>query len=186
MCTDLKELFGIKDIADDVKAVTKELRNSLRNDDGAVHTFTVQKPYCCPAAPLIRRALETYGVKIINLGADSNVMLDPRDFLTQAKMRSPNEPWATGLIGTAMLPLAVQCKVTVRKSQAEWAEYLLERTKRLYVIGGRINSKNRDWADRHNGKMPRPWIEKSCSEGNGIWSQVAGIQKAQESEANGE
>ena len=78
------------------------------------------------------------------------------------------------------LPLAMQATVTVKKSQAEWAEYLLERTKRMCVVGGRINSKNRDWANHHNGQMPRPWIEKSCSEGNEIWSQVSKIQQGKD------
>lgn len=167
MCIDLKELFGIKDVADDVKATMKQIRNTLRSDTGKTHTFTVQKAYCCPIEPLIQQALETYGVKIVAMSKSKVVSISMLEAfkLNRATKLDPER-------ANIQLPLATQCTVTVRQSQAEWAEYLLERTKRLYVVGGRINAKNRDWASRHDGRMPRPWIEKDCNEGNTLWSQA--------------
>lgn len=182
MCIDLKELFGIKDVADDVKATMKQIRNTLRNDSGEVHTFTVQKPFCCGPRQLIMQALEPYGVKIISLGEDQRVNVSVKDYAQIAKIELKRmENLRYGPMAVMWLPMAMQCTVTVRKSQAEWAEYLIERSKRMCVVKGGINSKNRDWANRHDGKMPRPWVEKSCSEGNSIWKQVSDIQKGQSS-----
>lgn len=181
MCIDLKELFGIKDIADDVSAVKKDLRNVLRKDTGETHTFTVQKPFCCEPRQLVMQALEPYGVKIISLGEDHQVNISVKDYAQLAKIELKRmENLRYGPMAVMFLPMAMACDVTVRKSQAEWAEYLIERSKRMCVVKGGINSKNRDWANRHDGQMPRPWVEKSCSEGNGIWSQVNDIQRGKE------
>lgn len=184
MCIDLKELFGIKDIADDVKSVTKDLRNSLRNDTGEVHTFTVQKPFCCGPRQLIIQALEPYGVKIVSLGPDEQVNISIKDYAQLVRIEAKRmENLRYGPMIVMCLPLAMQCTVTVKKAQAEWAEYLIERSKRMCVVKGGINSKNRDWANRHDGQMPRPWVEKSCSEGNSIWRQVSDIQRGKEKDA---
>ena len=181
MCIDLKELFGIKDIADDINAVKKDLRNAMRSDTGEVHTFTVQKPFCCGPRQLIIQALQPYGVKIVSLGHDERVNISIKDYAQLAKIELKRmENLRYGPMAVMWLPMAMQCTVTVRKSQAEWAEYLIERSKRMCVVKGGINSKNRDWANRHDGQMPRPWVEKSCSEGNSIWKQVSDIQRGKE------
>lgn len=181
MCVDLKELFGFKDLADDIESVKKDIRNSLRSRSMETHTFTVQKPFCCHAPPLIKEALEPYGVKILALNDIGSVKVSITNYAQMAKIELKRmENLRYGPAALMWLPLAMQATVTVKKSQAEWAEYLLERTKRMCVVGGRINSKNRDWANHHNGQMPRPWIEKSCSEGNEIWSQVSKIQQGKD------
>lgn len=180
MCFDLKKLLGVSDLADDIKGVKKDLRNALRSDTGAVHTFTVQKPFCCPASPLIMQALEPYGVKIVAMGQDRRVNISTANYAQLAKIELKRmENLKYGPIAVVWLPLAIECDVTVRESQAEWAEYLIERSKRMCVIKGRINKQNRDWANRHDGEMPKPWLETSCSEGKNVWGQVSAIKKGQ-------
>jgi hypothetical protein len=179
MCFDLKEIFGIKDLADNIEAVKKELRLNLRSPDHSYHTFTVQKPFCCPCSPKIKQALTPYGVKIIKIGEDKLCFVSVKDFSQMMRIefkRFDNLRYGPGML-FASLPIAMQCTVTVYKSQAEWAEYLIERTKRICVISGGINSKNRDWANKHNGNMPKPWVEKSCESGNSMWEQVSQIMK---------
>lgn len=185
VCIDLKELFGIKDLADNIKEVKKDLRNALRTGGDEVHTFTVQKPFCCGPRQLVMQALEPYGVKILSLGPDERVNISVTNYAQLAKIELKRmENLRYGPMAVMWLPMAMQCTVTVKKSQAEWAEYLIERSKRMCVVGGRINSKNRDWANAHDGQMPRPWVEKSCSEGNSLWSQVSSIKQEQENEQN--
>ena len=144
MCIDL----GLGEIGQDVLRMFK---NVLAEDNGRTHTFTVQKAYCCQPGPIIEQALQTYGVKLLKLGPCHVVKMSMAEALKMNRI-STLDPEKANLA----LPLAMQCTVTVKQVQAEWAEYLMERTKRLYVVKGNINSKNRDWASAHNGVMPRP------------------------------
>lgn len=185
MCVDLKEIFGIKDLADDLKKTKKEIVEALRIGDGATHRFTVQKPFCCPFGDLIERTLTPYGVKIISVSRSRTVNVSIADYAQMVRIELKTfENLRYGPAALMFLPLAVQCDLVVKKSQAEWAEYLIERSRRMCVVGGRINAKNRDWANQHGGQMPRPWVEKDCSEGNAIWSQVAAAQRSQEQTSN--
>lgn len=162
MCFDL----GLGEITQEMKRL---LGNVLAaNDTGRTHTFLVQKAFCCPPGPIIEQALQTYGVKILKLGQCRVVKMSLAEAVKMNRI-STMDPERANL----SLPLAMQCEVTVKQVQAEWAEYLMERTKRLYVVRGNINSKNRDWARAHDGVMPRPWIEKECSEGNQVWRKAS-------------
>jgi hypothetical protein len=179
MCFSLKQMFGVEELASEAESIRNEIRKTLRPASTETHTFTIQKPFCCGPAALVRDALEPYGVKIISLSPDRTTTVSVKNFAQLMRIefkRFDNLRYGPGMFLMA-LPLAMQCTVTVRKAQAEWAEYLIERTKRMCVVGGNINSKNRDWANRHDGKMPKPWIEKSCSSGNDLWQQVDVIMK---------
>ena len=57
----------------------------------------------------------------------------------------------------------------VSGKQASWAEYLLRRTQRLVIIAGSVDGRNEAWAMKWEGKMPKPWIEKSCNDGKEVW-----------------
>jgi hypothetical protein len=179
MCFDIREMLGIKELSSEVNAIKQNVRDTLRPQSTETHIFTIQKPFCCPAGKLVREALDPYGVKILNLSADQVVNVSTKDFAQMARIelkRMENIRYGPVLLA-GWLPYAMTVDVTVRETQAEWAEYLLERTLRMCVVKGNINGKNRSWANQHKGEMPKPWIEKSCSDGNKIWQQVDGIMK---------
>lgn len=110
------------------------------------HSFTVQKAYCTPAKAVILQSLNTYGVPVSN--------------------------YKERVLGAEVgLPIAQQATFTVPAQQANWAEYLMERTGELAVVGGRIDGRNREWAFSYDGKMPKPWIEPDCAEGHKAWRE---------------
>lgn len=121
----------------------------------STHTFTVQKAYCTPAKSIILQALNTYGVPVLAY----------KENTAAAKMNGDPRLATLARAGTGTMPMAQEATVTVPKQQAVWAEYLMMRTGKLSVVGGRINSKNVEWAARHDGAMPRPWIEPECDGG---------------------
>ena len=162
MCIDL----GLGEIGQDVVRMFQNLLSA--DDSGRTHTFLVQKAFCCQPGPIIEQALQTYGVKILKLGPCKVVKMSMAEAVNMNRI-STLDPEKANL----MLPLAMQCEVTVKQKQAEWAEYLMERTKRLYVVKGNLNSRNRDWARAHDGVMPRPWIESDCQEGNQVWRKAS-------------
>ena len=193
MCYDMRIKLGIGDMFN-----MQELRQRILASVGiGTHTLTVRKPFCCPAHDIIRNALEPYGVKIIRQG-ETTMQANLRDVARMMKVEFKTfENLKYGPIAIMWLPIAIQSTVTVPKAQAGWAEYLLERTGRLVVVGGRVNSRNREWADRHNGRMPvawqdsqaarimgidkkimaeiergRPWLESGCKAGHGQWGTV--------------
>jgi len=116
-------------------------RGPARTDQGT-HNFTVQKAYCTPARAVILQALNTYGVPVSNY----------KEYVKGGTIR----------------PIAQEATFSVPKQQAVWAEYLMERTRRLAVVGGRIDGRNREWAGRYDGRMPVPWMEDGCGEGRSI------------------
>ena len=109
------------------------------------HTFVVQKAYCTPARGTIYTALEPRGVEILRYDEGIHT------------------------VGTPPMPAAQEARVTVRASQANWAEYLMERTQQLAIVGGLIDPRNQTWAAKYGGKLPTPWIEPACKEGHKIW-----------------
>ena len=60
-----------------------------------------------------------------------------------------------GPLAPGFLPMAIRAKFGVPKSRANQAEYWLWRTRRLIVIDGTINERNKVSAIKHNGQMPR-------------------------------
>lgn len=206
MCFDVRKLLRLEDMFD-----AGELRKMLTegfkmSGSTQTHTLTVRKPFCCPAQKIVHDALQPYGVRVLGF-SENGVQLNIRDFARMMKTELRTfENLKYGPAAVMWLPLAIEANVTVAKAQASWAEYLLERTGRLIVVGGRVNEKNRQWADRHNGKMPtpwaddtaqrlraidaqiqvgiaqgQPWIESGCKSGHGVWQAAnQAIQKQQE------
>ena len=133
-------------------------RGPARTDLGW-HTFEVQKAYCTPASGIIKQALETYGISRYEISKERVVVKDKNNAKLRRIERAEFE--AGREVGIAQT-CATEATVKVPRQQAEWAEYLMERTGRLVVVKGRINPSNREWADKHGGAMPRPWIEDGC------------------------
>lgn len=154
------------------------------------HTFVVQKPYCSPARDIILTALQPYGIPISNYAEEEkNTSISAIAKMTRLNLKSFD-----GLMNLSLgIPIAQEATFSVPKGQANWAEYLLDRTKKLAIVKGRIDRRNERWAGKHGGKMPtpwdaqagraraqalapppdgQPWIEKDCSKGKQIWQQV--------------
>lgn len=163
----------------------KAKRNTQRRKTSApqgTHTFTVQKPYCTPARDIIYTALHSYGVRIERYSEGISIIsLADAAKLMKIELRQM-ENLRYGPAAITFLPMSIQAKVTVPARQAGWAEYLMERTGRLAVTGGKVDRRNRGWADQHGGKMPAPWgrplqppgkgeawIEAGCAKGHAAW-----------------
>lgn len=112
------------------------------------HTFVVQKAYCTPARDIIYTAFAPRGVEVLRYSET-----------------------VAGLFGK---PTHQEARVTVRTSQANWAEYLMERTQKLAIVGGVIDPRNQAWAAKYGGKLPTPWIEPTCKEGHAAWAKKRG------------
>lgn len=121
-----------------------------RRPSAKLHSFTVQKPYCCPCRDIVMTALDTYGIKVY----DFMEHLDYVEFLG------------------GKVPAYHIATFKVSGKQASWAEYLLRRTRRLTIAKGSVDGRNEAWATKWEGKMPKPWIEKSCSDGKEIWRKA--------------
>lgn len=179
MLGSLKDLLGFDDLMVDLKKMTNDTTLTLRRGVGATHTLTVQKPYCAPARNMVLGLCEEYGVKIFSLSEDRTVNVSIRNWAQIARIELKHmENLRYGPGALLWLPMAIQCQVEVSKAQAGWAEYLIERTMKMCVVGGRINAKNRDWATAHDGQLPRPWVEKNCTEGQAIWQTFNNAQAA--------
>lgn len=154
-----------------------EIKDSIRLESRVV--LTVAKPYCSPARHIITSTLEKYGVKVFDI-KEKTLMVSLTDFARRMKIEKKTfENLQYGGAAVLFLPMATHAKVTVKREQAEWAEYLMLRTGKLYVPGKYYNPKNEEWASKHGDRMPpawkdgkEPWIEKSCSDGMKIWQQV--------------
>lgn len=161
----LAELF--KDVADTV--------NSLRYGT-ATRTITVARPYCTPCRGFVMTALQPYGVKIHGFTENTKVA-SPLDVLGR---KIPNAAFDY----SRALPIAQVATITVSGEAAAWAEYLLMRGGKLYVIPPFINRNNQAWADKHGGHLPpawkdgKPWIEASCKDGVQAWQQVKDAAQA--------
>lgn len=148
----IKQLFT--DDAGSAKRPAGKRKTKAKAASGR-HTFTLHAPICSPPRDVLEKALTTYGVKDQEWGTNmqmlSNKALSPS--FVFADPENPNRPYTIGQRVT----------LTVNKSQAEWTEYLLLRKNFCDVVAGNVNSKNRQWADRHDGKMPKPWIDSKCT-----------------------
>ena len=153
-----------KDIAD----TFKDLRISEQT-----RTLTVAKPFCSPARHIVTGALDPYGVKVYEYQEKA------RTAGVRGMMRQ------MGLIEDSFdgdvrvrVPMAQVAKVEVSAKAAAWAEYLLLRTGKLYVVGDYVNKRNEAWAKQHGGVMPTAWhegkpmIETSCKAGMDAWAPL--------------
>jgi hypothetical protein len=106
-------------------------------------TIVVAKPYCTPARDIVTAICDQYGVKLLGFSEKVNYL-----------------DWITVLHST---------NITVSSKQAEWAEYLLLRSKRFMLMSKPKNKRNFEWATKHK-QMPDSWngkplIEVGCKEG---------------------
>lgn len=165
-------MFGelIKMVSDELGAVVDDLRL------GPGHrTITVAKPYCSPARGIVLSALQPYGVKIHSLTETIKTVG------VKAAMRQfgiDDSAFDNAERTTSPLPTAMVCRVVVNEQAAAWAEYLLLRTRKLYIVGNYVDPRNLAWAQRHGGQMPpawgegKPWIETGCKAGIEAWGPL--------------
>lgn len=98
---------------------------------------------CTPARVHVRTALEPYGV--------------------QHRIVSYLETLDGKLADKAADAAVDICEVFVPARQARWAEYLLLRSGKLQLASRPIDPHNAQWALRHRGNMPRPWVQAGCT-----------------------
>lgn len=102
--------------------------------------ITLAKAYCIPSRTLIDQVLPKYGVWFDAPHQDQRHGFDP----------------LTGW------PLYQTATITVKRAQAEWAEYLLLSMRRhdgrhVFQLKSKPqNAKNKDWARARKG-LPQPW-----------------------------
>lgn len=138
-------------------------------------TLTFAKPYCSPARGIIEPVLQKYGVKIHNYSEEVKIV-GAQHALANMRVDASVIESVTRTLDP--LPTAQVATVTVNKTAAAWAEYLLLRTNKLYRIGGYVDKRNERWAAKHGGRMPpawndgEPWIERRCSEGIAQWQSA--------------
>lgn len=143
-------------------------------------TLTVAKPFCSPARHIVTGALQPYGVKILNY-AETIKTAGVRGMIKQMGLSEDSFDGNTKVA----LPMAQVAKVEVSAKAAAWAEYLLLRTGRLYVVGDYVNKRNEAWAKQHGGVMPTAWhegkpmIETSCKAGMDAWGPLRKAAKKQ-------
>ena len=136
-------------------------------------TLTVAKPYCSPARHIITGALQPYGVKIYDL-TETIKTAGVRGMMRQMNLSEDSFDGNTKVA----LPMAQVAKVEVSAKAAAWAEYLLLRTQKLYVVGSYQNPRNEAWARKHGGTMPTAWnegkpmIETTCKAGMDAWGPL--------------
>ena len=177
------------------------------------HWFTVEKPFCCPSRDIITAALHPIGIPVFEIKEwVENQALDT--FAERMKIELKTfENLKYGPMAPGFLPMAIRASFAVPKSRANQAEYWLWRTRRLIVINGEINPRNKIAAIKHNGKMPRasdpskgqayaralqayasasptqptmqaPMLESSCKQAQELWEQVNQMAKKAKSKRN--
>lgn len=147
--------------------------------------IVVQKPFCTPVRSIITSTpacpLYKAGLRYWDFADHPVVKMDIKNAARRMKVELKHfENLKYGPAGPGFLPMACEASFWVTPAQQQYATYLVERTGRMYVTEGGINvKKNRQWADKHGGEMPKPWYEPGCSEGKSIFGQVGKIvQKA--------
>lgn len=164
-----------------------------------LHYFTIEKPYCCPARDIVTATLHPIGIPIFEFREwIEKEALDT--FAERMKVEVKTfENLQYGPLAPGFLPMAIRATFAVPKSRANQTEYWIWRTRRLIVIGGEINPRNKISAIRHNGKMPRasdplkgqayarslqgetgshtPMLESSCKQAQALWDQVNKMAK---------
>lgn len=150
---------------------TKRSKKPRNQTPQGTHTLTVQKPYCTPAKSIILAALKPYGVRVHGI----------HEYVIGWSPSGYSSVDLTSTEALSVAPVAQEAKITINKSQAGWAEYLLWRTGKLSVVKGSIDDRNREWAAKYGGKMPTPWsakhnpdaqIEPGCARGHKLWRAV--------------
>lgn len=185
--------------SDNPREFTRKSRKTYSESE--LHTFVVEKPFCCPPDEIVTAALHPIGVPVFNLTSWVEQQ-SLKHFAERMKIEMRTfENLQYGPFAPGFLPMAFRAKFQVPKSRANQAEYWLWRTRRVIVVGGEVNPRNRVSAVRHNGKMPRasdpskgqayaralqayastsptqptlqaPMLESSCKQAQELWNQV--------------
>jgi hypothetical protein len=121
--------------------------DEIRKEYTGKDKLVVAKPYCSPARNTITGIFNQYGVKLLGF----------REY-----------PYYI-TCGKESLPALQIAECIVSSKQVVWAEYLLLRSKRFILWGKAKDSRNLEWARKHNA-MPESWngkplIEQGCKEG---------------------
>lgn len=157
-----------QDLFDEIAGTFDELRHGA-----PTRTITVAKPFCSPARHIITGALQPYGVKLLDY-KESVKTAGVRGMLRQLNLSDDSFDGDVKV----PLPLAQVAEVKVTAAAAGWAEYLLLRTGKLYVVGDYVNKRNGAWAAKHGGVMPAAWadgkpmIETTCKAGMDAWAPL--------------
>jgi hypothetical protein len=118
-------------------------------------TLTVAKPFCSPARHIVTGALQPYGVKILNY-AETIKTAGVRGMIKQMGLSEDSFDGNTKVA----LPMAQVAKVEVSAKAAAWAEYLLLRTGRLYVVGDYVNRRLKRWTT--TGILQSQSVKAAC------------------------
>ena len=105
--------------------------------------IVVAAAMCTPTRVHVKNALQPYGVKHRVVG----------EFLGDY-----SGAWVQDAAGAYLMVAEVE----VNDQAAKWAEYLLLRSGKLQLVSTPLDERNRKWALRWRGRMPRPWIETGC------------------------
>ena len=162
--------------------------------ESELHTFVVEKPFCCPPDDIVYAALHPIGIPVFELKSWVEKQ-SLKNFAERMKIEMKTfENLQYGPFSPGFLPMAFRASFKVPKTRANQAEYWLWRTRRVIVVVGEVNQRNRVSAIAHNGKMPRasdpnsgqayalylqgkpteqePMMESSCKQAQELWNQV--------------
>ena len=107
------------------------------------HKIIVSKGICTPIRGAVLTALQPYGVRFAlntyGRGQDGECLAD-------------GAPTAYDYVA----------EIIVSQRAAAWTEYLLCRTTQFTLLSKPIDKRNIKWARRHQGVMPKPWVEAGC------------------------
>lgn len=175
--------------------------------DNELHTFVIEKPFCCPPDEIVMAALHPIGIPVFEMTCWVEQQ-SLKSFAERMKIEMKTfENLRFGPFAPGFLPMACRAKFKVPKTRANQAEYWLWRTRRVIVVGGEVNPRNRVSAIAHNGKMPRasdpskgqayaralqayataspsqptiqsPMLESSCKQAQELWGQVNQMAQA--------
>jgi len=158
--------------------VMQDLGEAFQDIGTSKTVLYIAKPFCLPARGIIEPLFRKYGVKLYDI-KEKTLMISPLDFARRMKVELRRwENLRYGPAALMWLPMALHATVTVKTSQARWAEYLMIRTGKLYVPGKYFDRRNQAWAEKHGGVLPpawgdkKPWIETKCKEGVEKWSYL--------------
>mgnify|MGYP001437011395 CR=1 FL=1 len=136
-------------LREELQRLKQDIRKAIHGDNGR-YKFQLMAGYCSPKRNVLTGLFKQYGIK---------------DFkVTETLEKDKND-----------YPLYFYLTADVNTTQANWAEYLILRSKKFTIVGDLYNEKNRQWADKSG--MPTAWkdkkplIEKSCSEGIKLWKR---------------
>lgn len=132
---------------------------------GSLHEMRTHKPFCSPSRDIVTGALSAAGIKVYYF-SEEVLQSTKKDFGRRMQIERRNrENLKYGPAAAMYLPMAWEATFYVKPEQANWADYVLEATRDLMVVKGRGDKRNREWADARDHKLPKPWDDPKCAEG---------------------